>query len=88
GLSNVAEEVGVTVGLKHKKINGSNSRMIIQPRVLFPHLKTILLGFLSSGGRQGRGRLDRKGAAALREGVEVGWFGTGEEKGGKGRGGR
>ncbi|GJZ63285.1 hypothetical protein Tco_0619706 [Tanacetum coccineum] len=26
GLSNVAEEVGVTVGLKHKKINVSNSR--------------------------------------------------------------
>nr|GFC47495.1 nicalin-1 [Tanacetum cinerariifolium] len=62
GLSNVAEEVGVTVGLKHKKINVSNSR--------------------------GRGRLDRKGAAASREGVEVGWFGAGEEKGGKGRGGR
>ncbi|GJS39351.1 nicalin-1, partial [Tanacetum coccineum] len=27
GLSNVAEEVGVTVGLKHKKINISNSRV-------------------------------------------------------------
>ncbi|GKB48023.1 hypothetical protein Tco_0898776, partial [Tanacetum coccineum] len=26
GLSNVAEELGVTVGLKHKKINVSNSR--------------------------------------------------------------
>ncbi|GKA29106.1 hypothetical protein Tco_0715351, partial [Tanacetum coccineum] len=28
GLSNVAEELGVTVGLKHKKINVSNSRFI------------------------------------------------------------
>ncbi|GKD19290.1 nicalin-1-like protein isoform X2 [Tanacetum coccineum] len=27
GLSNVAEEVGLTVGLKHKKINVSNSRV-------------------------------------------------------------
>ncbi|GKE81008.1 nicalin-1, partial [Tanacetum coccineum] len=27
GLSNVAEELGVTVGLKHKKINVSNSRI-------------------------------------------------------------
>nr|GFB56886.1 nicalin-1 [Tanacetum cinerariifolium] len=27
GLSNVAEEVGVTVGLKHKKLNVSNSRV-------------------------------------------------------------
>ncbi|PWA48604.1 hypothetical protein CTI12_AA486910 [Artemisia annua] len=29
GLSNVAEELGVTVGLKHKKINVSNSRSLV-----------------------------------------------------------